>query len=149
MNFLLFLFLSIWSTQAELCQKLLVPSYYSNNPTNTDWNSIYNNQPSIIIVNPENGPNSGDLNDYEEVATKAHSAGIQVVGYVYTKYGSRSINSVLDDVNTYYNAFEAAGARKKPFPPFPPLSRKQKEKERAPFFSAKKRGRPHQNAYRT
>jgi hypothetical protein len=55
----------------------------------------------IAIINPNSGPLSSVDSSYSTYMNKLHNAGIELVGYVHTTYGGRSISDVQADINTY------------------------------------------------
>src|SRR3989441_3879671 len=65
--------------------------------------------PVVAIINPNNGPGSSKDANYVTGIQKLHSAGVVVLGYVYTGYGSRSANSVNADIDTYKNWYSLNG----------------------------------------
>ena len=68
----------------------------------------YKPVPIIAIINPDNGPGT---KNYEFVAgiQKLQRAGITVLGYVYTDYGSRDTSSVMSDISSYENWYHVNG----------------------------------------
>lgn len=80
-------------------QNLLIPSYFY--PSNL-WNTArsYKTANEIMIMNPASGPGaSKDLN-YEREITNTQAAGISVIGYVHTSYGTR-ITAAKADIDKY------------------------------------------------
>lgn len=65
--------------------------------------------PIIAVVNPNNGPGSSIDSTYVSSIQQLQSAGITVLGYVYTGYGSRSTSSAEADVTTYHNWYNVSG----------------------------------------
>ena len=54
-------------------------------------------------MNPSSGPGSGPDPNYASALQAAQAAGVRVVGYVYTSYGTRSLSAVESDINAYYS----------------------------------------------
>lgn len=54
----------------------------------------------LAIVNPDNGPGTGALN-YVSGINRLQSAGIPVLGYVYTHYGNRDPAEIMNDIDEY------------------------------------------------
>ncbi len=83
---------------------LIIPLFMNPGP---DWEAViqarlaHPSVPIIAIVNPDNGPGSSlsipVLNGVEDL----QAAGVTVLGYVYTSYGSRSIGDVEADMDSY------------------------------------------------
>jgi hypothetical protein len=59
--------------------------------------------PIIAIINPNNGPGSSSDSNYASGIQELQSAGITVIGYVFTLYGSRSTSAVTADIDRYKN----------------------------------------------
>jgi hypothetical protein len=91
---------AITSTSEEPL-KILVPLYVYPGAA---WDSLVDaaSQVKIIaIINPNSGPLPTVDSTYATYFTKLHDAGIEIVGYVHTSYGARSISDVQADINTY------------------------------------------------
>jgi len=79
------------------------------------WNQViqaknaHPSVPIIAVVNPNNGPGSSIDSTYVSSIQQLQSAGITVLGYVYTGYGSRSTSSAEADVLTYHNWYNLSG----------------------------------------
>jgi hypothetical protein len=61
------------------------------------------------IINPADGPGSTLDATYSSLTQKLQSAGILVLGYVYTSYGSRSSTAVQSDINNYASWYKVNG----------------------------------------
>jgi len=57
--------------------------------------------PIIAIINPDSGPDATAGSDYTTYMQKFADAGITMVGYVHTSYGSRAVSDVIADIDTY------------------------------------------------
>jgi hypothetical protein len=85
---------------------LIVPLYtYPGN----DWNVLVREKtshpsvPIIAIINPDSGPGTKDAN-YLYGTQKLQSAGIKVIGYIYTaNIGYHAITSYIDDYKNWYH----------------------------------------------
>ena len=96
--------------------QLLIPLYsYPNwyNPPAYIWDDVAaaNSQvPVTAIINPNNGPDGGPPNsDYVVGLNDLRSAGVTILGYVYTSYGARDINAVKADIDLYDQYFDIDG----------------------------------------
>ena len=58
--------------------------------------------PSIAVMNPSSGPGTAKNPDYVNAIGYCHSHGQQVIGYVHTSYGQRSLATVESEVTEYY-----------------------------------------------
>jgi hypothetical protein len=65
--------------------------------------------PIIAIVNPASGPGSSIDSNYVNGIQKLKSAGIVVLGYVYTSYGSRSTDDEKYEINEWKNWYNVDG----------------------------------------
>ncbi|HEX2557746.1 MAG TPA: spherulation-specific family 4 protein, partial [Nitrososphaera sp.] len=61
-----------------------------------------------VIVNPSSGPGSRDSH-WASVVNDLQDAGILVVGYIATSYAGRSIDSIKDDIDKYYDWYGVNG----------------------------------------
>jgi len=83
--------------------KVLVPLYVD---PGSAWDELItaanSGVPIIAIINPNSGPDSsGPDSSYVTYMQKLTTAGIEMLGYVHTSYGDRSISDVTTDINTY------------------------------------------------
>jgi len=95
---------AVTSTSSEPL-KILVPLYVYPGAA---WDSLVDaaSQVKIIaIINPNSGPLPTVDSTYSTYMTKLHDAGIEIVGYVHTTYGARSISDVQADINTYATSY--------------------------------------------
>jgi Spherulation-specific family 4 len=65
--------------------------------------------PMVIVANVDNGPGSTVSTAYLDYIEKAQKAGIDVIGYVYTKYAKRSQRDVDADALTWYQRYHTDG----------------------------------------
>jgi hypothetical protein len=81
----------------------------------SDWNAIIQQKlanPSVsitVIVNPDNGPGGSKDPNYVKGIDNLRSAGVNVLGYVYTSYAGRSSGSVMADISTYKGWYAVNG----------------------------------------
>ena len=54
--------------------------------------------PILAVINPNNGPGTAALSDYMAGISKLTSAGVKVIGYVFTSYGARPAADVQADM---------------------------------------------------
>lgn len=57
--------------------------------------------PVLVAINPSSGPGAGKDENYVQAIGRLRSAGISVIGYVYTKWSKRSLASVTADIGRY------------------------------------------------
>src|SRR5580765_227010 len=75
---------------------VMVPAYFYPTPGGL-WDSLSNaatHIPLVAIMNPNNGPDTGQNPDYVAAVNSVHSAGGKVTGYVYTSYAARPLAQV-------------------------------------------------------
>ncbi|CAM6111428.1 unnamed protein product [Calypogeia fissa] len=94
----------------DCAQKIAVPSYvYPCFTATCPW-GIFKTGASIVIINPNSGPNFPDnqtKNDYIQLVdtVKTNSTVTTVLGYVSTSYGNRNSSAVLADIDAYNQSF--------------------------------------------
>jgi hypothetical protein len=92
---------------------MIVPLY--TYPTDGTWAALilaktwFPNVPIIAVVNPASGPGGSVSSDYTTGIRDLQAAGISVLGYVATSYGSRPVTSVEQDVNSYSSWYHVNG----------------------------------------
>jgi hypothetical protein len=84
----------------------LVPLYVY---PGSEWDTVAaggSSVPTIAIINPNSGPDaSGPDSSYNTYMTKLTNAGVEMIGYVHTSYGERSISDVETDISTYASKY--------------------------------------------
>jgi Spherulation-specific family 4 len=90
------------AAQAAAAQTMAVPAYFY---PGSYWTQLDQAKAGVgvAVMNPNSGPGSAADPNYVAAVKSAEAAGITVVGYVYTSYGSRSIAAVESDINNYYS----------------------------------------------
>jgi len=81
--------------------KFLVPLYVYPGST---WDTVAagaSKVPTVAIVNPNSGPQPKPDSAYINGMNQLKNAGAEMVGYVYTSWGARSISDVKRDIDTY------------------------------------------------
>jgi len=81
--------------------KVMVPLYVYPGAA---WDAVAAGASSVgtlAIINPNSGPASSPDSNYVTYMQKLEDAGVEMVGYVYTGYGTRDIAAVQADINTY------------------------------------------------
>jgi hypothetical protein len=83
----------------------IVPLYSS--PSSPAWTELiaaktaYPRVPVLAVLNPSNGPGSGVSTSYASGISRLAAAGVKVIGYVYTSYGSRPLAQVQADIDRW------------------------------------------------
>ena len=97
---------------ADSSKTLLIPLY---SYPNCDWNklislkSLYHSVNIIVIANVNNGPGSQKDDTYASNIANLKNAGIKVIGYVWTDYGSRSTADVENDIDSWISWYNVDG----------------------------------------
>ena len=96
--------------------KILLPLYIYPNwykPENYQWSEVVSaakKVPIVAIINPHNGPDGKPPNnDYKRGLSDLKQANITVLGYVYTKYGDRPKEEVIQDIVLYARSYDVDG----------------------------------------
>lgn len=91
--------------------ELLIPLYsYPTwwNPETYLWDEVveaHSRIPTTVIVNPHNGPGGECPNaDYQEGLQALRDAGVTILGYAYTDYARRDIETVKGEIDQYDNS---------------------------------------------
>lgn len=65
--------------------------------------------PIVAVVNPQNGPGAARDSNYVTWINELKAAGVTVIGYVWTDYGTRGTASVESDISTYKSWYGVGG----------------------------------------
>jgi hypothetical protein len=90
------------SAQTETSSTGVIVPLYSY--PGSEWSSLakmkeaYPSVPIVAVVDPDDGPGSSWDQNYANGISLLESAGVIVLGYVYTSYAARSITDVKNDV---------------------------------------------------
>ena len=98
-------------TSNENCdraQKIAVPSYFHPGSL---WDKLESGYPTVQIgiINPNSGAGRSSNPDYVQQVQSSQQLGMTIIGYVYTSYGRRSLNTVKNDIDKYYNWYNVDG----------------------------------------
>jgi hypothetical protein len=89
--------------------RMLIPLY--SDPS-TQWTSVVNAnvyKNIDVILNPSNGPGAAKQTSYVNGIAQLRSAGVGILGYVYTGYGTRSLTTVKAEVDNWKNWYGVDG----------------------------------------
>ena len=97
--------------------KILIPlySYPDLNQNNSIWQKLIDTKKAnpnieiVAIVNPSNGHFREKNSNFSQGIKKLVDANIKVVGYVYTQYGNRATQDVIDDIEAYKEFYKDDG----------------------------------------
>jgi hypothetical protein len=65
--------------------------------------------PIVAVINPASGPGGGQDSNYASGIQRMQAAGITVLGYVHTSYGSRDTGSLEAEISDYKNWYNTNG----------------------------------------
>jgi hypothetical protein len=87
---------------------IMVPSYIY---PGTAWSQIDAGHPPVdlAIINPASGPGTARDANYAAQVSTSQSSGVDVVGYVHTSYGSRSLRTVENEISEYESWYHLDG----------------------------------------
>ncbi|MGO9876822.1 MAG: spherulation-specific family 4 protein [Acidimicrobiia bacterium] len=87
---------------------IMVPSYIYPGAA---WSQIDAGHPPVdlAIINPNSGPGTAADPNYASQVTASQGAGVDVVGYVHTSYGSRSLSTVEQEISEYETWYHVNG----------------------------------------
>jgi len=95
------------SSSGGQCHNSLIPAYVSA-PALTRL-VTGPAPPRIVVVNPDNGPGIDEHRGYSTIVPAARRAGVRLLGYVHTLYGTRPITDVMSDVHRYRDWYGVDG----------------------------------------
>ena len=86
----------------------MIPSYIA---PGSSWSKINAGHPPVdlAIINPASGPGSSPASNYVSQVAASQGAGVDVVGYVHTSYGSRSLATVENEIAEYESWYHVDG----------------------------------------
>lgn len=97
-------------------QEMAIPAYFypdTIGDTTPYWARLQNDARQgtvgIAVMNPNSGPGPRQNTDYVDAVNKSRAAGVRILGYVYTKYGTRHASAVRSDIDKYYNWYNVDG----------------------------------------
>lgn len=104
---------SFWFTKASparaaSCQKMFIPAYFYPGPL-WDQATAAASTVGTMVMNPASGPGASLNSDYVAAVNKAQAAGIKVIGYVHTSYGSRDAAVVKSEIDAYKAWYGVSG----------------------------------------
>lgn len=88
---------------------------YPGSTLNTYWQQVIDAKlahpsvPIVAVVNPSSGPGSWQDSNFVNGINKLKNAGVIVLGYTYSDYGTRSLSAIQGDVDKYKNWYNADG----------------------------------------
>jgi len=92
--------------------ELIVPAYFYPTDGEPHWPALakaVQRVPITAILNPNSGPGAAIDPNYINATRMLQKAGGQIVGYVHTQYGRRSIADVVADMQRYMDWYPIDG----------------------------------------
>lgn len=83
-------------------KELLIPAYFD--PSSPEWVKFFSSNHGKsynVIINPNSGPGSFD-HEYLKLCTRLRKLGVNILGYVSTRWGKRPTEEILEEVETYH-----------------------------------------------
>ncbi|MRI82929.1 MAG: hypothetical protein C6I00_00745 [Nitratiruptor sp.] len=106
----LFLSLNLYAIEG-----VLIPFYHYPRPNDPQVARLialkkrFPQIPFIVVINPNNGHFTRPDPNFTRMIRQLAAADIQLVGYVYTHYGKRDLQEVLEDINHWERFYKEAG----------------------------------------
>ena len=91
--------------------RLVVPAYFHPgvHPGDWEWLAEHADRVRLVILNVHNGPGPGPEAPFKEVTERLRAAGVPVIGYVDTNYGSRPAAQIMTEFSRYLDWYEVTG----------------------------------------
>lgn len=93
-----------------MARRVIAPTYFY--PEVTDgWANVVMAAMYInaVMVNPDSGPGAQKLQGFAAVAKQSQAAGMQVLGYIPSGYGTRDIADIISNLSSYRTWYEVDG----------------------------------------
>jgi Spherulation-specific family 4 len=100
------------ATSSTASAGLFIPLYTYPGSSWTYAEQVKQSNPGVpmtVIVNPADGPGSRYDSNYGSGIEQMRGDGINVIGYVYTDYASRSVSAAETDIATYAQLYDVNG----------------------------------------
>lgn len=83
-------------------RSVVTPSYFYPGATDS-WARLVKAAMyvSVVLLNPDSGPGAERLQDFATVVQQSQAAGIKVLGYIASGYGTRAIADLVSEINLY------------------------------------------------
>jgi hypothetical protein len=91
--------------------RLVVPAYFHPVIHRDQWEWLAEHAPRVrlVILNIRSGPGSTPEAPFKEVTERLRGAGVPVIGYVDTDYGSRPAGQIMAEFGRYLDWYEVDG----------------------------------------
>jgi Spherulation-specific family 4 len=91
--------------------RLVVPAYFhpALHPGQWEWLAEHPRRVRLVVLNVHNGPGLGPEAPFKEVTQRLRQAGVPVIGYADTSYGSRPASQVMTELGHYLDWYDVDG----------------------------------------
>ncbi len=91
----------------KVCQSVVIPAYFYPSGGGGLWSGALTSEPGlgIMVANVNSGPGTSADPDYASAIARAQAAGVRVFGYVYTSYGSVSLQTVESRISAWKSLY--------------------------------------------
>lgn len=91
----------------KVCQSVAIPAYFYPSGGGGLWSGALTSEPGlgIMIANVNSGPGTSADPSYASATAQAQAAGVRVFGYVYTSYGSVSLQTVEANISAWKSLY--------------------------------------------
>lgn len=85
-----------------MARSVIAPTYFDAGVTD-GWAKVIKAAMyvSVVLLNPDSGPGTSKEQDFATVVQQSQAAGVQVLGYIASGYGTRAIADLLSEINLY------------------------------------------------
>lgn len=92
----------------QAAQRMIIPAYFYPGPL---WNQAIAGTPIVttMIMNPDSGPGLAPSSSYGNAVANAQLAGVEILGYVHTSYGTRPLAEVQAEIDAYLTWYAVNG----------------------------------------
>jgi Spherulation-specific family 4 len=96
---------------ARVAPRLIVPAYFHPDLHPEDWQWLAENTPRVrlVVLNIASGPGSAPEAPFKEATEHLRGAGVGVIGYVDTNYGTRPAGQILAELGRYLDWYDVDG----------------------------------------
>ena len=95
-----------------MSRSIIAPTYFYPGTGRTNgWATVLTAAAyvSTVLINPDSGPGAAKDQDFAQVTQQSQAAGMKVLGYVDSAYGTRVVADVVSDMTTYSNWYQVDG----------------------------------------
>lgn len=91
--------------------RLVVPAYFhpAVHPGQWEWLAQHAAQVRLVVLNIASGPGTAPEAPFKEATERLRSAGVPVIGYVDTNYGSRPARQIMTELGSYLDWYGVSG----------------------------------------